>query len=609
MTKEIYLASLQKTRGVHLETSSSLKPSETIPKTFEPTSSRGVALVSPEFLGSDAEQPKFRLEGFSLKEGTLANARPPTAVDSHDPLQLRETRLRSVTDLGLRGFDLGPQWRPACDNMDLGLSTYYQQVLFPRAISGITKTPEFSRSFGVMQMSACHTERGAELTHSRGAHGELTAEKCYLLASNIEGLTKKEQILATLAALLHDAAHPPFSHQGEDLLKHASDHAALKIPAYLKPFDLDHDSKVLELVLRGNIAAKVFGNSFLAERGIQPLDIAAVLADTLEDLQEAASRTNGQDFYGAERLESLFNGSRHLHFLVKELADRCAYLEQDLYGLKAPARAAIQAKFLPESLAEIIEVREIENPNTGAKQKVLAFKPEAISSVSGDAVVSGQLTRLLALRELNFTEGATHPTTLVVNHLICTELEALFTSGTLDVETFLSSQDREIISLLSPQLQTALKEKIENRYKALGIWLKDDFIPEAFARFKDGTIQALIQKKLESHLGKEIADQIVLEFCWGANSKGMEAYVISADGSQVNKRMVSAPPIESTRGFFIAIPNDLEINEHNAEVSAELIRTIVASALSKITVDGKPLLKDKNTLPYILDLCQSVVFA
>ncbi len=282
----------------------------------------------------------------------------------------------------------------------------------------LLKTPEFKRLDGLIQMHSFYTSFGESFDHTRLPHCLVAAE----IARNIAlhaGLPEQEVLLAEVAALSHELGTSPLSHAGERVL----DEYLRENPEASKREGFDHDEHVLDILKRPHF------EKILRAEGITPSQITEILDDRSENPRY-----------------------QHLNFLVKEVADRLAYLVVDL-GKAAKHDMALHrnqlrcwqiATDLGSFLRRIHQVKE-------NGRKLLLFREDAIwkSVKRGPGVYAreprGHLVEALKFRKALFQNYSAHPGAMLVNRVLRSGIRELFDSGAMDPDEFKEMTDKQVL--------------------------------------------------------------------------------------------------------------------------------------------------------------------
>jgi hypothetical protein len=221
-------------------------------------------------------------------------------------------------------------------------------------------------------------------------------------------------------------------------------------------------------------------------------------------------------------------------FFVKEIADRLAYLSDDL---KCGSIAFPVRRFLQRTIA--------------AAQHSIEWR--------GDSFILKDvsfLSDILTLREYKHSYLVLHPANLVAQEIVLNELERLFLSGTLSEESFYVMSESKLLDLMKAQERNSLLSKIENRYNFTGVWrIKDE---DRFCEFK-----RIFHQEIDRH--SELFDSVAVSYCHLHTPKGS---IIPAGIASHDKLFIPPPK----RPFGVA---GIAISKEGEKNCKSIVQTLV----------------------------------
>jgi hypothetical protein len=259
--------------------------------------------------------------------------------------------------------------------------------------------PELERLDGISQGVRCFTAAGAGASYSRLSHSVDVLNVVHELTSGVD-LKPQYKMTLELLALFHDIGHLPFSHSGEDALRRLSE-----------PFD--HDEFGAGLVLNSRSGA----HQVCLENGICP------------ELMAELIRTNSERTHPEA-------------FLVKEIADRVAYLRSDLKAGCVP----------PWALSKLEDTVRMAKESIAWSWDGYTLKDTSF------------LAEILRLRDIKVSVLDQNAYNLIAHEVVAQGIGGLINNRKISVDDFLVATDADVMWLFDPQLRELLLNGIENSF-------------------------------------------------------------------------------------------------------------------------------------------------
>lgn len=422
-----------------------------------------------------------------------------------------------------------------------------------RVVKELFNTPSVQRLLEIYQMAARFTVRGESMDHVRAVHVGLTAESAVRIGENL-GLGQREIVKLSVAALLHDLKHPPLAHQGEYII-HKFD------PSF------DHDNIDLTCPEYKDVA------KVLWRFKISPKEISDIL-------REDGSKQNA-----------------HLRFIVKECADRIAYLKLDSRN----SGLSTEVKEWIDYVADRFE-----------RGLVLTQRLDGLGYVATNDKESLRL--LLSARRIIFENEAQHPAAITVNHILIHAVSKaveggafLGSDGKFDVAAFAKLTDKDVIPVLrnfAPEAYRWLQGGIERNVTPAMAFRLSDMTAEGRRFVQSEGFQKSIRELLADLLPKDYEACFACTTLADDKSVRMLGFRKESGAKPGTPIMLTCDsPMPETRRFaFVVLANDMgEAAQDEAAArihlmmrpylkkSAEPLTDLIFSDLAPRLYSGTPL--------------------
>ena len=301
----------------------------------------------------------------------------------------------------------------------------------------IIKNPYFKHLTGISQMVAKFTTTQRHQNNSRHVHclqaaafGKFFAEHSVRREAfkelDQQGLNPVNHAIAI--CLLHDICHPPFNHTGEEIISRVY---GVK--------DFDHDIEAYN---------KITGTSLrktLTSQQIDPEIVARVISED-------------QEWFKDKGLSAMYN----VLFELKEAADRLSYLVNDL-------SCDIKKKATFWSFGQL-----------GSPIANLQITRSGVKMTDQDAFT------ICDTRFNHFSENTYEPTVLLTKEVLIEEVRKLHTSGRLNLEGFLDSNEEEILLLFPENVRDILSEGVDKSFLESRTIELSKLLPNLTVRTEEG---------------------------------------------------------------------------------------------------------------------------
>ncbi|RMG39641.1 MAG: HD domain-containing protein [Candidatus Dadabacteria bacterium] len=331
-------------------------------------------------------------------------------------------------------------------------------------------TEEISRLHQITTNASMQfTLRGRNLSDTRFEHSLAVAADAGRIAEQL-GFDQREAQLVRIAGLLHDVAHPPFAHSGE-----------YGISTFNNGFDHDHEG--LYRIATNGIAEALLNN------GIHPVEIIAILATNSE---EQADNFNVEKVlieagYSEEEVKNALSKLpdqerlEALNFIVKEAADRPAYVRMD----------SAKTNILPEFKERIANfTRRFQNSISSQNGKIVVSDLEAARAV-------------LAARRLLYQEYAQHPAGTVTDEVLIRAVRTAIKSGAVTEEEFVQMTDAEAFKLFKPHYQRWLSNGIEESFEPVAAFRLSDLNEEGRKIVERKAFRRMVRNYVADYIPKD----------------------------------------------------------------------------------------------------------
>ncbi len=430
----------------------------------------------------------------------------------------------------------------------------------------VREVPSLKRLAGVEMSCACHTSLGEGFKNrDRLSHVLVTAKLAFEFATKI-GMSHRDAVVAGVMGLFHDP-HAPFSHSFEIAVSRLVDEGRLNGPVHPQLQEqyrhwLFHDERSITLFFASqDLRLELKSSRYLANLNLNhPAIFAAAMADKQEDLLRIADLCKAP----MEGLEELYDRSRGVNFLVRQLADRFAYLPPDLqsldlygFGTLHYARAAV----LPNRLARTI--RLVPDPKNSGCDRI-AFTDEAFEAVVDAAGnrrgSSGILRTLLEVRGVARLCSVDGPAGALVKRVLEDDLRRFLRSDegrcTLvfdeaapdNTDALVNGSDAGLKALLSPETQEMLAHGVDRFSVPLGAWRLSSLSPQAVHHIQEPGTLDLIQRQLATRLG--LPSQSLYVVVTADTSMKMDVLRVSGE-EEIKAATISAYVPSTMRWVFV----------------------------------------------------------
>lgn len=282
------------------------------------------------------------------------------------------------------------------------------QILSPAELE-LIQTDEFLRLKDVSQTNSRLTVRAKGQTHTRYLHSIQAAVAAHWVCMNL-GVSEPVRRTVVTILLLHDIAHPPFNHLGEEILHELG-----------RPYD--HDKEARKIIERPSISA------LLRKNGVDPEIAASVVEESgkypnLEALKNVLDRT----------------------YLHDDIASSTHSYHKNIDATTVLNNMLSTIRYSPVRGVERLSVRDFE------KRGRIYFEAQAVID-------------FMNLRQRSYSETTYHPFSMLAKHLLTTGIKQ---SG-MTPQEFLTNKESQTLRRLSPFYREAFEHGVELYYRAITI--------------------------------------------------------------------------------------------------------------------------------------------
>jgi hypothetical protein len=313
-------------------------------------------------------------------------------------------------------------------------------------------------------------------------------------------LSEEESQLLRLGALFHDVGHGPMSHATETFLASVAN-------------SFDHDEEGLAIVQSPEIRRVLEGHN---------IDVGA-LVNLLDDSYRTEPRSN------------------LLRYVLKDVADRTAYLRMDSMALGLS----------PEAAQAIYKA-------THAYEESLVIRNDWLFTTDEGAALA-----MMAARAIVFQEGACHPSSELVRAVFIREGRHLVNEypDIFDDHADIAQMvDSDLTELFNHRLQLWLGHDMEDHFVVGGAWRFSDLTVKGQRKAQHVDTEKTLQELLYQEL--QIDPELVYACYTSEIGKAKNISFLKNDQVELKRLSLSARPEHRT--FFVVIGEHLDPNTEAA---------------------------------------------